>query len=546
MSFIPKTWADLPVELQPAAGETPAQWLSRIAAYDAANPGVLTVLDAAGLNDFEGRIDAALAEKASLSTDSADTGKAIDAFTGGSLPVGSGLPSNPVVVTADHTASAGDIIQADATTAPNTQTLPTSPTTGALVTVVKTDSSTNAVTVAPAAGGTISGDTDVSLDSQHALVIVEHLGSNAWQIVAMVAVGAATTSTPSEVWFFGHSFVTGTGGTAVNARNVTFGRKPSSGYGYTQRVALMLGAGEYNQGFGGSQVQASGSGSWTDVFAAFAMSPRRVATNLSARAQVISNDWGINENGAAAQAGMVLAYRAVLCMQRLASRARSDDSSSVATTGGTVVGNNSIYQGDRLISYNANGNTVTVTVPSWFPGGELDLFFIGSDTKGGILSFTVDGTAAGTLDIRATTLQVAKDCPAVQRFTGLAAGAHTIVATLGSMNAGGGPWFDSWGVPAPVPPLIIVNGATPTGSVGTAPSRQTLVNGNLESLVAEFPVDEVKYYDRDALIPDQATFDAWMNDGTHPTDWGHAVLAKGLADLILASSFPSSTVYATA
>lgn len=68
MPFTPKAWADRPPELDPSVGETPAQWLARITAYDAANPGVLTPNDAAALIDGETRLsdytDSAVAAEA--------------------------------------------------------------------------------------------------------------------------------------------------------------------------------------------------------------------------------------------------------------------------------------------------------------------------------------------------------------------------------------------------------------------------------------------------------------------------------------------------
>jgi hypothetical protein len=354
---------------------------------------------------------------------------------------------------------------------------------------------------------------------------------------------ASTLPSLAEIVNFGHSFVTGTGGTAIGARAVSFGSTPSSGNGYTQRVARDFSCREGNKGFGGSLVQTSDTGGWREVAQLAIGRVRARLGSLAAWAQVISNDWGVNEPGADIP-GMVIAYRAVLCMERLGARFQSADA-SVSTVGGTLQSANLIYTGDRVIGFNANGNTVTDVVPASFPGGEVDLFFIGSDTKGGILSFTVDGVAAGTLDIRTTTLKVGKFCLAVMRLPGLSAGAHTIVSTLSSMNVGGGPYHDSWGVLAPVPPLAIINGVTPTGAKFTAPNRQTALNTALASLAAEFPAAEVKFYDRDALIPDQATFDAFMNDGTHPTDEGHGMLAKGLVDLISASTYPTPTIHAT-
>lgn len=56
MPFTPKSWQDRPTELNPNPGESLRDWLARIATYAAANPGVLTPLDAAGLIDLETRL----------------------------------------------------------------------------------------------------------------------------------------------------------------------------------------------------------------------------------------------------------------------------------------------------------------------------------------------------------------------------------------------------------------------------------------------------------------------------------------------------------
>lgn len=61
-----KDWRDRPAELAPLPGETPAEHEARIDAYAVANPGVLTPLNAAALEDLEARaqaeVDAATAD----------------------------------------------------------------------------------------------------------------------------------------------------------------------------------------------------------------------------------------------------------------------------------------------------------------------------------------------------------------------------------------------------------------------------------------------------------------------------------------------------
>jgi hypothetical protein len=104
---------------------------------------------------------------------------------------GAGLPSNVLTKTANYTASAGDFVQADATGGGFTVTLPTAPATGALVTVKKTDSGTNVVTVAPAGGGTIDGDANATITTKNFGAVFEHVGSNVWKIVAPTSAGGS-------------------------------------------------------------------------------------------------------------------------------------------------------------------------------------------------------------------------------------------------------------------------------------------------------------------------------------------------------------------
>lgn len=70
MSFIEKNWLDRPTELNPEVGETVAEWLDRIATYAAANPTLVTPLDAAAMEDVETRLsdytDDAVAAAAAL------------------------------------------------------------------------------------------------------------------------------------------------------------------------------------------------------------------------------------------------------------------------------------------------------------------------------------------------------------------------------------------------------------------------------------------------------------------------------------------------
>lgn len=108
---------------------------------------------------------------------------------------GSGLPSTVVAKTAAYTAAAGEFVEANAASAGFTVTLPSNPSTGALVAVKKVDATSNTVTVAPAGGGSIDGDTTATTQTKMAGAIFEHVGSNVWHIAAsMATTGPAGTN----------------------------------------------------------------------------------------------------------------------------------------------------------------------------------------------------------------------------------------------------------------------------------------------------------------------------------------------------------------
>lgn len=82
MPITVKNWDDLPAELLPEADETVYDWHARIVAYNTANPGDLTLINAAGLEDLETRMGAytdaretaeSSARDAAISTHNADT-----------------------------------------------------------------------------------------------------------------------------------------------------------------------------------------------------------------------------------------------------------------------------------------------------------------------------------------------------------------------------------------------------------------------------------------------------------------------------------------
>ncbi len=146
---------------------------------------------------------------------------------------------------------------------------------------------------------------------------------------------------------------------------------------------------------------------------------------------------------------------------------------SVALTGGSwssgsATSNWEVSGNDWATNSSAAG-IVTITVPSWFPGGTIALGVACKSNSSAVLtdgadwSASVDGGAAVTLVTRSgDTFYKASGAynPRVLRLTGLAAGAHTIVLSITALT--GAAIFDYWQVEAP-------SGSRPIVAVATCP-----------------------------------------------------------------------------
>jgi hypothetical protein len=143
---------------------------------------------------------------------------------------GSSVALTPTAVkTGAYTAAAGDLVPANVTSAGFTVTLPTSPAVGAVVGVYKTDASGNTLTIAPAGGGTIDGDPNATTTTKNAGATFEHLGSNAWKVVASYL----TTGPQGPTGATGPAGPTGPTGPAGSLSTVQ-----DEGSALTQRTAL--------------------------------------------------------------------------------------------------------------------------------------------------------------------------------------------------------------------------------------------------------------------------------------------------------------------
>lgn len=128
----------------------------------------------------------------------------------------------------DDTLTATDdrsIQDIDASDGTRTITLPTSPSTGYEVTVSKSDSSANAVTVARGGTNTINGATSYSLPRQYAAAKFKYIGGGLWLVTSStVYTRGPTASVDSEIALF-----SGTSGDLLKRATTTGLLKAASG-----------------------------------------------------------------------------------------------------------------------------------------------------------------------------------------------------------------------------------------------------------------------------------------------------------------------------
>ncbi len=126
--------------------------------------------------------------------------------TGATGPAGS---QTPTVKTTTYTAVVGDFVEANATSAGFTVTLPNNPASGSIVSVKKTDSSANVVTVAPQGGATIDGDANATIVTQNAGATFIYDGT-LWRVLSPTL----NTGTQGPVGATGSAGSTGATGSA--------------------------------------------------------------------------------------------------------------------------------------------------------------------------------------------------------------------------------------------------------------------------------------------------------------------------------------------
>lgn len=223
---------------------------------------------------------------------------------------------------------------------------------------------------------------------------------------------------------------------------------------------------------------------------------------------------------------------------------------SVAKTSGTWTTNFPLASRSGFLSNNATpGNKLTITVPSWFRGGEADLFFLVNAAQTGNVDIVVDGGAAtnktfgGTSQADPTQRSASYTINSVvHRITGLTSGSHTITITAVS---GTNLYFNGWAIAAQsneLPTIIVPLDPPPPAAAYSStysgynpmPNDQSFLNLKTvqAAVAAEFPAGNVQCIDTASAYDSNGTTAAdakyFQSDYVHQNEWGHQRVAEVL------------------
>lgn len=281
--------------------------------------------------------------------------------------------------------------------------------------------------------------------------------------------------------------------------------------------------------------------------------------------------YGINDltyltsNVATNIAWFKMALRAVVCMARAGGW--FDDTHSSCAYGGTGGSHWSANTGADVYGTATNhqtttlNDTVTITTPADFPGGEVDVFtlaFGGASGGGSKWSSTADGGTAQVLDGTSSAFGAANGRAnvVVQRVTGpggaaLSAGAHTIVVKLTGLDSTATAFFLGWAAPAPAPGLTVLcnQPAVPSLPLTAGGPHTPITSSDVTSLNAAITALAAEFSDGLVVVGDVAgAFAAaganaasgspgsgYVSDNLHFSSLGHAIAAKAVLDAVRAA-----------
>lgn len=401
--------------------------------------------------------------------------------------------------------------------------------------------------VSTAAGGTLVMGDKMQTAAGATGSVAGSVTSDFWvagQLAFKPASGGPPTPTLEAV---GHSYCFGDGVTATQRA--------------TYLLANSLGYTETNHAINGAVLTADDNTPWIGGFNTIANDLTR--NNGSPYASPIANGvgviwYGLNDVGEMANnwdARDQAIYSSTLrfAISRMIAAKVFDDGDASIAYSGFISNSDAAGSGTGATDHDAtvSGSTVTITVPSDFPGGTVALYMASYFGEGASWTFTVDGLAmGGTLDTTAHGQVAAANSGLMfcQRFTNLAAGTHTIVATAGSIT--GHAYFDSWAIEAPTAPYVLIPGHFKlTSGAGTgynyytsegAPHTPTdadvdAINTIDQTIVKEFP-QQVKYVD----ITSMNNTTHIQSDGLHPDVTGHSMIATLMENKLAEGTYTES------
>jgi lysophospholipase L1-like esterase len=175
-----------------------------------------------------------------------------------------------------------------------------------------------------------------------------------------------------------------------------------------------------------------------------------------------------------------------------------------------------------------NGWTWTLTLPSTFPGGQVEIVGIRQLNTGAVHTITIDGQAAASWDTRGATQAMIR--PTTYTTPVLSAGTHTIQGTIGNI-VGGVEHLHYWQIVHPDPPPVVFANVcrTPAAANGQTDGVVATFLPLYRQLAAEFTDGRVVLIEADAIF-NKAT--DMFGDGTHPSVKGAAAVAEVMANAL--------------
>lgn len=336
------------------------------------------------------------------------------------------------------------------------------------------------------------------------------------RLTLQIGTPVAGRATLTDLAFFGDSFTAGANNTDdISTR-------------FSTVASGTLGVTEHNTAVGGTGNYFNSNGQYIASRVLSNTSPPAVApyapTWTCAVIQVSINN--LNRTALNADPTIVAKHLAT-SIRRLRAAGRYD-----------IINNSALFSHTGSISGDrATGNaTWTLNVPSDFPGGVLRVYGAKFTGQGGVETFTVDGSAAGSITNKDAVVPATYSEPWDFALPSLSAGAHTVVGTISSVVTN--EFISGVDFEGPNPqPLVIVCGAAqapgyPGGAVAITDAKVVELNGDVTSmLAAQFPSDSaVVFVSFDTILgKNSANFGS---DTIHPNPTGNALLANGIVSAI--------------